>query len=566
MKPKLTIVLVLIVITPLAIVGWLGARIVQDEQVVLEHQLRELMLGQLRAVDTVLGRSLERYEQAVLGEMRPFSLDPEELRRRSRQSPYAVQYYVLDEQGRLLFPPVGTPGGVTASERESLVRTSQIWDSGVLAGAGRGGEGLGGAAARQQQSLLSMPATASSTRSLGQRPASGVPESLAQPQSSDGQAPTGWHVWYWGDGIQMILWARDGQQTHAAEINRARLLADLIAALPDTDVLARELAEGRIRLADSAGRVLYQWGSFDTGEDSQALATLAVGAPLGAWSLQYHAPSSVFGSAAAGGFLLNLAAALAVLGAAVIGLSYYFYREQSREMHEAAQRVSFVNQVSHELKTPLTNIRMYAELLEKDLDEPSERLRRHLGVIVSESQRLSRLIGNVLTFSRKQREALELCRRPGVVDDVLRGVLDHFRPALEAKQIEVEFEPGASESVSVDADAVEQIAGNLISNVEKYGAEGKRMEISSQRLGNTVEITVADRGPGLASRERQRIFEPFYRVSNALTDGVSGTGMGLAISRDLARLHGGDLELVESEQGARFRVTLECPPDSSPRG
>jgi len=255
-----------------------------------------------------------------------------------------------------------------------------------------------------------------------------------------------------------------------------------------------------------------------------------------------------------------LAAALTVLGAAVAGLSYYFYREQSREMHEAAQRVSFVNQVSHELKTPLTNIRMYAELLEKDLDEPDERLQRHLGVIVSESQRLSRLIGNVLTFSRKQRETLELRRKPAVVDDVLRSVLDHFGPALGAKRIEVRFEPGAGDSVSLDADAVEQIIGNLISNVEKYGAEGKRMEIASRRQGDTIEITVADRGPGLPRRERQRIFEPFYRVSNALTEGVSGTGMGLAISRDLARLHGGDLELLASLQGARFRLTLECPP------
>ena len=538
MKPKLTIVLVLIVITPLAIVGWLGARIVQDEQVVLEHQLRELMLGQLRAVDTVLGRSLERYEQAVLDEMRPFSLDPEELRRRGRQSPYVVQYYVLDDEGRLLFPPVGRQAGVTASERESLRRTAQIWDSGVLAGTGGAGENSEGAAMSRRPSLLPVSEQSSSTPAIRPRPATSATKAPAQPQSSDTPASTGWHVWYWGDGIQMMLWARDGQRTHAAEINRARLLADLIAELPETDVLAPELAEGRIRLADSAGRLLYQWGSFEAGDDAQPIASLAVGAPLGAWSLQYHAPASVFGSAAAGGFLLNLAAALAVLGAAVIGLSYYFYREQSREMNEAAQRVSFVNQVSHELKTPLTNIRMYAELLEKD---------------------------NVLTFSRKQREALELRRNPGVVDDVLRGVLDHFRPALDAKQIEVEFKPDAGESVSMDADAVEQIVGNLISNVEKYGAEGKHMEISSRRDGDTVAITVADLGPGLPSRERQRIFQPFYRVSNALTEGVSGTGMGLAISRDLARLHGGDLELVPSQRGARFRVTLDCPPaDGTP--
>jgi len=97
---------------------------------------------------------------------------------------------------------------------------------------------------------------------------------------------------------------------------------------------------------------------------------------------------------------------LGLLGATVISLTYYFYREQSREMREAAQRVSFVNQVSHELKTPLTNIRMYAELIEKDADESDERLQRYAGVIVSESQRLSRLIGNVLTFSRKQRRNL----------------------------------------------------------------------------------------------------------------------------------------------------------------
>ena len=99
----------LIVIAPLAIIGWLGARIVQDEQVVVEHGLRELMLGQLRAVDEALSRSLEDYEQWVLDEMSPFSVDRGELRQRTRQSPYAVQYYVLSADGRLLFPPVGTP-------------------------------------------------------------------------------------------------------------------------------------------------------------------------------------------------------------------------------------------------------------------------------------------------------------------------------------------------------------------------------------------------------------------------------------------------------------------------
>ena len=539
MKPKLTVILVLIVVAPLAIVGWLGARLVQDEQVVVEHGLRELMLGRLRTVDEALARSLEDYAETVLEEMNPFTVDQGELRKRTRQSPYVEQYYVLDADGRLLFPPVRTLVSLTSEERDALGRTREIWDKGVLADLDYAGED----SATRPSSPQSAPTSDSG----------GVYD---QERSVN---PKGWHAWYRGSGLQLMLWARNGETTHAAEINRTRLLAELIASLPETSAAAPELTEGRIRLVDSAGRALYQWGAFQTEEDSRPVTSLSLAAPLGAWSLEYHA-SAVFGSAVTSGLLINLAAGLALLAATVIGLTYYFYREQSREMREAVQRVSFVNQVSHELKTPLTNIRMYAELLERDSEEKDERLRRHIDVIVSESRRLSRLIGNVLTFSRKQRRTLEIHPKPGVVDDVVRSVLDHFRPALDAKQIEVEFKHGASESVSFDSDALEQIVGNLISNVEKYGAAGKHMELACQRLGDIVEITVTDRGPGLPARERPRIFEPFYRVSSAHTDGVVGTGIGLSIARDLARLHGGDLELDPTEIGARFRVTLQCPP------
>jgi len=524
LRPKLTILLMLIVITPLAIAGWLGARLVRDEQTVVEHQIRELILGRLRAVESELTRALERYEQAVLAEFRPFTVDLDTLRRRTRESPYVEQYYVLDGDGRFLYPPVRSPTELTDAERRSLTRTRTIWDSGVLLGQGASQD------ASAQSSFETSP----------------VPS-------------TGWHAWYWGNGLQLMLWARDGAWLHAAEINRTRLLAELIGSLPETDSLAPTLTEGRIRLTDSTGQALYQWGSFETDEDARPAVAFALGPPLGAWSLEYHA-SSAFGATVAGGFLLNLMAGLALLAAVVIGMTTYFYREQSREIREAMLRVSFVNQVSHELKTPLTNIRMYAELLERDVDDEDRQARRHLSVIVSESQRLSRLIGNVLTFSRKQRRTLTLHRKSGIVDDVLRGVLDHFQPALRSKEIDVEFRPGADDTVSLDADAVEQIVGNLVSNVEKYGAGGKLLELTSRRRGEQVEITVADRGPGLAPRERQRIFELFYRVNDALTEGVSGTGIGLTISRELARLHGGDLQLEPSEAGARFRLTLHCPP------
>jgi signal transduction histidine kinase len=288
---------------------------------------------------------------------------------------------------------------------------------------------------------------------------------------------------------------------------------------------------------------------------------LALTAPLGGWGLSYYAAVGAAGGALQSSVLINALIGLLVLAAVVSGLTYYFYREQSREMREAAQRVTFVNQVSHELKTPLTNIRMYAEMLEDELaDRPDEASARHLSVIVSESQRLSRLIGNILTFSRKQRLTLTLHRSPGIVDDVLRETLKLFAPALEAEAVAVKFEPGAGNTVSFDRDALEQIVGNLIGNVEKYGASGGQVRIVSRQRGDTVTITVADEGPGIALANRESIFQPFFRGSDSITEGVSGSGIGLAVARDLARLHGGDLVLEETSMGASFRLTLHCPP------
>jgi signal transduction histidine kinase len=221
--------------------------------------------------------------------------------------------------------------------------------------------------------------------------------------------------------------------------------------------------------------------------------------------------------------------------------------------------MSFVNQVSHELKTPLTNIRMYAELLDDDLYDADERTRRHLGVIVEESQRLSRLIGNILTFARHQREKLTLRPAPKQLDEVVAAVIEQFRPALDEKGITVELDLAAPHPARLDADAIGQILGNLLSNVEKYAATGHLARVTTRQDGPRLTLTVADAGPGIPPRHRERVFEPFHRVSDALSDGVAGTGIGLGIARTLARLHGGDLVLCPSERGATFEASLHAP-------
>jgi signal transduction histidine kinase len=517
-RPRLVLLLALIAVAPLAVAGWLGARIVRDEQAVLQHEVRGLIVAQLRSVEASLAAAVGTFHDHVVAEMPEDASGPDVLRQRAWRSPYVVQYFRLD-RGRLTFPPVATAGRLTPAEREALRRTREVWQSGAL-----------------------------------------VAEALGDEKTRDPAEPTsGWYVGYWDNGLQWMVWRRRGDGLLVAEINRARFLADLVAALPETDAAEPQMVQARIRLVDNSGRPLYQWGGLKVDEETQPDVRLNPGAPLSAWRLEYYGGARALGRTVTRGLLLNVTIGLLVLAAVVAALAVYLYREQSRELREAAQRVTFVNQVSHELKTPLTSIRMYAELLEDELPDDDERPRRHLEVIVAESQRLSRLIANVLTFGRARRGRLRLHRQPAVADDVVRKTLDRFRPALLAQGMEVSFAAGASRKAEMDTDILEQVLGNVVSNAEKYAAGGGRLDVTTRQADGRVEVIVADHGPGIPERERQRIFDPFYRIGNALTEGVSGTGIGLTISRELARLHGGDLVLVPSAEGACFRLTLSCP-------
>jgi signal transduction histidine kinase len=241
----------------------------------------------------------------------------------------------------------------------------------------------------------------------------------------------------------------------------------------------------------------------------------------------------------------------------VIVVGLYLYHEYSRDMRDAAQRLTFVTQVSHELKTPLTNIRLYAELLEGRLPEDQPRSRRHIGVIVNESQRLSRLINNILTFARQRRSTIKLRPSSLQISDVIDRIAEQFQPSLEAKGFQVEITSDETMKVMADVDAVEQILGNLLSNVEKYASDGQWVSIRCFRnTDDAVHIEVQDRGPGIPSSKQAEIFQPFVRCSDKLSDGVSGTGIGLTIARDLAWMQGGDLVLISGKDGTCFRLTL----------
>ncbi|MEM9492935.1 MAG: HAMP domain-containing sensor histidine kinase, partial [Myxococcota bacterium] len=251
----------------------------------------------------------------------------------------------------------------------------------------------------------------------------------------------------------------------------------------------------------------------------------------------------------------------------LLALALVFYRDYARRMREAAQRVGFVTQVSHELKTPLTNIRLYAELLDDDLDgllaavaagdsddhgdsssDEDDAIRGRTAVIIAESQRLTRLINNILTFSKQRRGQLDLRLERVAVRALVDQVLAQFGPALQARGIAAEIAVPDDLTVYADRDALGQIIANLLSNVDKYAAAGGRVEIAAGRRGARAWLRVSDRGPGIPAAHRDKIFRPFYRMSDKLADGVTGTGIGLAIARELARRLGGELRLVARDE------------------
>ncbi len=226
----------------------------------------------------------------------------------------------------------------------------------------------------------------------------------------------------------------------------------------------------------------------------------------------------------------------------------------------AERRNNFVAAVSHELKTPLTAIRMYGEMLRDGLVADDAKRAEYYGTITDESERLSRLIDNVLEFSRLERGRRELALAAGDPGTVIREALERLGPhaAREGFRLVPEVEPDLP-PVLFDRDALLQVVFNLVDNAIKYAASAERRDIVVRvaRHGDGVEVGVRDFGPGVPAPAARRIFEPFYRGENELTRRTRGTGIGLALVRELAQAMGARVESdAPADGGFRVRMTL----------
>ena len=538
MNAKLLIIFLLLVCIPLIMVSGFSIRFMHDQHGINRMREQALIAQQLAAIDDAVQTQMKQHERTLISEKMP-DLNPWVLRQLVRRHASIRQLIVLDAKGQRLFPPSSS---LSQAEADFLQRTALFrQDMGekrikpIRSRRNRPLEQI------QPAPIQSMIEPRLSSRGTG------------VPSAERAQHNLGWRVWYWAEGIHlMYVWQDARGYRLGAEVSRIKLLSDIVAKLPVTND-PRYL----VAIRDASRKVVYQWGGYPAhhqGVYEKPVSVRALSYPLSAWSLAYYQPTQASNPIWVWSPLL-VSLMFGVL--LVLGLAVVFYRESVREFRDAQQRVTFVNQVSHELKTPLTNIRMYAELLEHSLDDEDPRQKQKLQVIIAEAQRLSRMIANVLTFARQARH--KLLYQPGlwVLDEVVNDVVQQFELAFQAKGIQLRCQCRTHQSARFDRDIVEQVLGNLLNNVEKYAPNSGLVVVSTEPRHTLFLLSVRDQGPGVAKSMRARLFEPFTRGNDRLTEGVSGTGIGLSIARDLARLHGGDLVLLDEDgPGATFQASF----------
>ncbi|MCB1121948.1 MAG: HAMP domain-containing histidine kinase, partial [Verrucomicrobiae bacterium] len=251
-----------------------------------------------------------------------------------------------------------------------------------------------------------------------------------------------------------------------------------------------------------------------------------------------------------GGLVLGLFALLVAGGTTVIRKAY-------RGHQDALQKTTFVSVVSHELKTPITSIRMFADLLGEREVTPEKRV-QYSDTISRESQRLTTLINNLLTYSSLEHGKKVYRYRDFDLVSLVEQTLLDYRRTIDAAGVEVTTRfPEASLEVCFDESAVKTVLINLIENVLKHAGDGGWIGLRIGKEKDEVFIEVSDRGPGIPRDQSEAIFQPFVQGENRLDKRKAGTGLGLSIARSMMRDCGGDLYLVkQAESGATFRITI----------
>jgi signal transduction histidine kinase len=384
-----------------------------------------------------------------------------------------------------------------------------------------------------------------------------------------GQSTNGSIARFLEDKLCLLVWSLPAHDSivFGAQLDQGRLV-DKLRSLVQPEVNRSSLDSsfgGRanycLALLDDKGQpVALSQAGFHTDWKHPFVAT-EIGSVLPHWeaALYLSDPNQVSHSARVLHFTIGLIILLLIV--AILAGGSLIGTDVNRQMRLAQQKTDFVSNVSHELKTPLTSIRMFADMLAEGRVAEPEKQATYLRIISAESARLTRLINNVLDFARMERGAPAGEHHPCDLVEAAREVVETCLPHLQGASVSLAFEVEA-ESLPLlgDRDALSQIILNLISNAEKYGGgeivvRVRRQDGPSGPLGC---VDVLDRGPGIAAKKVETAFSPFQRLDDSLASGIPGSGLGLTLARRMARAHGGDIT-YQPRAGGGSCFTLALP-------
>jgi signal transduction histidine kinase len=248
---------------------------------------------------------------------------------------------------------------------------------------------------------------------------------------------------------------------------------------------------------------------------------------------------------------------LLTLTAAMVGVTVL----QLRREHELSRlRSDFISSVSHELRTPLAQILLFAETLNLGRVRTEQERQSATDVIVQEGRRLMHLVENILHFSRAERQMTRLGPEPVDLSRAVQTIIDDWAPVASGSGTDVSIRTALAPDLHAIADrgALRQMIFNLLDNAMKYGPPAQTVTVGSSLVRDRARVWVDDEGSGIPPRERERVWSSFYRLDEHASSSVAGSGIGLYVVRELARLHGGDA-WVEDAPGGGARIVIELP-------
>lgn len=505
-------------------------------------------------VETIRDNLTNALIQIPIPELKPTLLEWE------RKNPLVRNVFIFNKDKILIYPVKGMAS--TPEERRFMTRYDSLFSGRVsfeafeAASAGETARTVPAAPDKKTSSRSSRKELVALSKAVYEVPqeqadiskAPGTPKAVFEPAS-------GWLPWFSENRLHVLIWIKkavDGP-VYGMELELVTLLSRLVIDFPKAGKEAASLV-----LADGSNNYVHQSGNLDLSTQITPELRIPVSGLLPHWQISVFMDTQGLG--AANGFFILSLILVAIFIAAIVSGGILLTRVTLQNMRDAQQKTGFVSSVSHELKTPLTSIRMYAELLLSGRIKDGVKKKNYLSVIVTESERLTRLINNVLDFGKLEQGKKSYQVTPFEMDTFLYQVIDAHKIRIKDQGLEVKTKiKGDNFNIHTDRDAVEQVVLNLLDNALKYAGSGKFLKFVLEKEDKkTTLFKICDDGPGIPKSQSAMIFKKFHRIDNSLTATQPGSGLGLSIARQILRDLGGDLYYEPmKEKGSCFVARIK---------